>query len=478
MKIESILLFIIFFVSYDVNAQTMCDFVSQKDYDGVEKLIEERVKTLHKDASFHSNRERLDSLEAEINRSPCVIKAYWNKNSSFTLNTLQFIHKLAIQFNTSNGILEKCYSIQTYFSHSKRKGGNDKLTYIKYSDCEGFIKRYLAIDSTNAVSAKKQRQNSICKIEASLIEPERNRKYPIHIYSYEEGMPINVKLTIQNFSDSVQNFIWPINQNCGKKIIYFELLNSDGSSHLIENRDVTLPNNELIPYDILILEPMEKRTFTHTINGFVQKNQTNIEAHHNLGPLLEEDYMLKVWYDPNPLNEAALSFWKPIELDTLQFRYTPKLKIIRSRKYSWEQYSLKYQDSVSALERSQACFKIKIISGPGNYYYDTGQNSYDGVGIIEEVTKGYQSIGDTIAFSYRYAPQNDLEQNQQDSIKQMISQGGNQEFWIYATNSFANYYHIIKADPKQSFLNGKRNYQLINYQEDIKKKLLTKPKLH
>lgn len=464
----------VFSLSFQLNAQNICDDLQKNNFKAIETFLKKRVKTLRKDASFSNNSERLDSLEAEMNRIPCVKKAYWNKNGVFTLNTLQYVHQLGIQFNTTEGVLEKCYLIQTYFSHSRRKGGNNKLTYIRCKDCEGFIRQHLAIDSLNAVSAKKQRQNMKCRIEASILQAPRDRKYPIHIYAHEEGTPIKVKLTIQNFSDSAERFIWPIHQNCGKKIMYFELLNADGSRHLIEDRNVGLPNNELIPYDVLTLKAMEKRTFIHTINGFSQKGQTEIEAHHHLGPIKEGNYKLKVHYDPNPLNEIKTDFWTPIELDSVVFRYSPKLEVIRSRKHRWEQQSFRYQDTVSPLEMSQACFKVRILSGSGDYYYDIGKNSYDGIGIIEEVKKGYQSVGDTIAFSFRYLTKNIAEDVRRDLIKQMFQEGDHQKFWIYATNSFANYCQIVRTEPNRSFLNGKRNYQLINHWQAAQKHLISK----
>jgi len=464
-------------MSLQLYAQSICDQLQNDDFEAIEEIVKKRVEMLRKDDSYSSNRERLDTLETEMNRVPCITNAYWNKNSSFTLNTLQYIHRLSIQFNTSSGIVEKCYFIQTYFAHEKRNGGNSKLLYIRSESCSGFIKKHLAIDSSNNVSRIKGRQNSICKITSALIEPARDHRYRIRIHAYEEGLPIKVKLTIQNFSDSVQKFIWPINQNCGKKIIYFELRNQDGSQKLIENRVVSLPHNEMIPYDILSLNPMEKRTFSHTINGFIQKGQKPIEAHHNLGPLTAGNYTLKVWYDPNPLNEENLpGTWKPIELDSVAFRYEPKLEIIRSRKYCWEQYALRYQDSISPIEKSQACFRISVISGGGNYYYDTGANSYDGIGVVEEVKKGYQSVGDTIAFSFRHQPANVEKTNQLNRLKESFGEQGSRQYWIYATNSFANYYQIGQPNSSDSFLKGKRNYQLINDPRSIKKHLLTKPK--
>lgn len=480
MVIKSIFTIAFIFIISSLNAQNLCDCVGQNDFDAVERLIEKRVKALRKDKSFSSNSERLDSLKFEMTSLPCVKQAYWDKNTAFVLITKRFIHRLGIQFHTDKGVVEKCYQIQTYYSdYTKPKGfrrKNKELIYLSHSDCEGFIKRHLAVDSSNEASTKKQRHNSICRIEASIVKPERDRKYPIRIYAHEEGLPIKVKLTIQNFSDSVQRFIWPISQNTGRKIIYFEVLNPDGSRHLLESRAVYLPNNETIPYDILTLNPMEKRTFVHTVNGFRQDGQTAIEAHHYIGPLLEGDYKLRAWYDPNPFEENGLKTWQPIEMDSLPFRYTPKLEVIRSRKYQWEQQKFRYQDSITLTDMSQACFRIRVIGGAGNYFYDIGQSSFDAIGIVEEVVKGYQAVGDTIAFSFRYQPRNEAEQAQQKLIKQTIYNHANQEFWVHATNSFANYCRIINAASDQSFLNGKVNYQLIDHLHAIQKHLPTKPK--
>lgn len=141
---------------------TLCQAVSKNDFREVEKIIRRRAKHLARDKGFKSNRERLDSLENWLAGEVCIADAYWNKNVSFILTTTTYTHRLDVIFDTPKRKIEKCYSFRTgaqwfnayFFWKFGWRFYKKRLKYLGSEDCEGFIKRYRAIDSANNASTK------------------------------------------------------------------------------------------------------------------------------------------------------------------------------------------------------------------------------------------------------------------------------------------------------------------------------------
>jgi hypothetical protein len=461
MKTKSLLLLIVTMLTQSSFGQNLCEYVIQNNFEEIEEIFKHKVNEIrHDKTNFKNNSERLDSLEKWMQSYPCIQDAYWNKNDMFTLNTARFINRLAVKFIQNGKVVEKCFAVQTYYHNYTRKLSRKdrRLLYKGLYACEGFIELRRTMDSSNYARGKVDRHNSLITLTLGL-EPLPRPKSPFMIHAYEEGQSIRVRLNIENRTDTVQKVVWPIYQNDGKKIIYFELLDEQGNHLFTEHRGVGLTHNETISWDILTLQPLEKKTFTHTINGFCIADQKRIECHHFIGLLQEGNYKLKAWYDPF-VGDVHKEVWQPIGRDSVLFRYEPSIDIIRTRKYAKEQHNLRYKDTVLVEDKSQSIFKVKLIGGKGDYYSRLAIGHYDAIGVIKEVKKGFNSIGDTVAIAFRYTGPDSLVY---EKIRSNIEAKKLGTYWIYATNSTALYYQIQQVAGTNRFLKGKRNFQLINH---------------
>ncbi|MCG8574064.1 MAG: hypothetical protein MI810_04210 [Flavobacteriales bacterium] len=448
-------------------SQTICDFVDQNNFEAVDRWFKNEIKSLNKNKEdFKTNEERLDSLISLLQTYPCIQDAYRGKSVAYILTTTHFYRNIGVQFKGDDELIEKCFKVRTYRNLYYRKifkKTNSKLIYHSSSDCDGFIDRHREIDNSNSTQSKINRHNGAIFLSSRIIEKPPTG---FHNAAYYEGQSISVELFVENRSDTTKKILWPIHQNTGKKIIYFELLDESGNHLLTEDREILLPSNENILYDILTLAPGEKKSFVHTFNGDCKTDQQMIECHHNLGVLQEGNYQLKVWYDPFVTDVDGV--WHPLDSGSIQFRYEHSLVIKRSLLYTQQLYQIRQQaDSLHNRNSAQRIFKVKALGANANYYFDKGTHHFDAFGQVQEVKRGAQSlIGDTIAFSLRYTKV-DSGDKAPELLKQ-IQAGNRDSYWIYVTHSEANYYQI-KNCSAHPLMKGKRNYQLVNFPNSIEK---------
>lgn len=477
-RILQISLFLFSFSAFA--ADDLCLAISHNDFKSVEKIMARKISKLADDDSYEYNGERLDTLKYWLDQQPCVIQSYWNKNQAYILITTTFTIDMVVQFKMGDSIVEKCFNIRT----SKMRYGdrlfwefgveaiNKHLKYLSVRDCGGYIKRSLAIDSSNKASMELQRHNYTVRFTSELVNNNRHRG---SYYAFIEGEPLRMRLTVENVSDTIQKIIWPGIQNHGKKIIYFELLDEKGNHILTENRQVSLSHNETITHGILTLQPGQKWQVVHSLGKACINPPRPIECHHDLGMIQEGKYKLKTWYNPFGISTSE-EIWLPRQKDSLAFRYQNTFNIQRSVAYNSQLNNVRYSKTATNIERSQVVMDVKTIDNVGQYLYNIGQTHFDAVGVIEKVVKGNAKVGDTIAFTFRY--DKDLVSNiktnvrasvNDDVIKMEIKNGGQSSFRIYATQSLAHFYQVVQADSDKSYLKGKRNYQLINFPGSIER---------
>jgi hypothetical protein len=451
--------------------------VEKGDFDKVEKIVKKEIKALRRLKALPGNREKLDSLENWFNAQTCVKRAYWDKNTAYTLITLTFTRTMGVEYVVKDSVVEKCYRIRT----EKQRYGDqlywemgwdipdNRLTFLGSSECSGFIQQGLDIDSLNAKSRRLQRHNSAIRMDLQLVNYKQGNRYwyrPI-----QEGNPIYAMFTLRNVSGKKKRLIWPKLQNTGKKAVYFKLLNKRGKVLYTEDRNLMLPHNETIPFDVLTLDSGEVKVFYHMIDG-CKPGLTPVECAHSLGVLQEGEYRLQAFYNPYifdfPEDE---NLWLPKGKEELNIGGSSNLKVIRSDSYQHQLRQMNYKKENTNYDLAQVVCRVKMLGGAANYAHKNGTNHYDGFGVVEDSLKGGVAVGDTIAFSFRYGL-NDKQSLQnlirEELIKSEIKVGLEGSYWIYATASTGSYYQILAADSSNK-LEGKRNYQLINYAGAIQK---------
>lgn len=440
-----------------------CTSVFKSDFNSVENIIHKKIrKAWRNKKDFENNWERLDSLQNWLKAQDCVDDAYWNKNDAFILITTTFVRSLAVRFKTKDSLVEKCYQIRTtkqmfgdwLFWRFGVDVSNNRLKYLGVQDCDGFIKQHYDVDSINAHNRKRDLHNYALRFNAERVSVYRG---PHNYHPIEEGQPIYFKLTVRNASDTIHKFIWPLYQNDGRKIVYFELQDENQKRILLEDRNVVLPHNETIPYDIIEIKPGENKEFYHVIDGPCFNSNYPIECHHNLGLMLEGDYRINVWYDPFVANVGG-DVWLPWEMDSMPFRgYTP-INVVRSMAYNAQSRNLRFnREDVSNSDRSEVVLDLELLEGGNDYVFGNGQYAYDGVGIVKAVHKGQVRIGDTVAFSIR----NEEDRNLIEKWKM-----GNL-YRVYATLSAGKYNKIVLPASNHAYLKDQKNFQLINWKGSI-----------
>ncbi len=442
---------------------SLCDAAYNSNFQEIESLFKAKVRTIRKDRSFNNNHERIDSLENWFANFDCVKEVFWNRNDAFILTTLTFHRSLTVIFETKDSLAEICFTLQTlkqrYGDRLYWRWGvdvpNRKLTYISYQFCPGYIQKRKDSDSINQRNQKIEKHNFSVRFGLSIVNSSGQHD---NYHGKLEGGRIYVKFSLKNVSDSLKIVPWPSSQNDGLKMVYFELTDKRRRHILTENRDIEIPHNESIRYNLIHLEPGEERLFYHEINATCLGRENQIECEHKLGLIKEGEYFIHAWYNPFGPDYPA-GVWLPRERDSLIIRGQDYFRVIRTTEYYAQKANLGPDDRWTVTKRSQLIFNIELKGTGGKYQSDIGKIGYDGWGIVRNVELGNLNVGDTVAFTLRG------EENLKFAEK--LQKG--KFFKIHVTKSEAECFQIPASQLPFTGKKGITNFQMVNYPEAIQK---------